>query len=155
MSDQRSSLATSDLEAPGIRRARCGRGFRYIGPDGAPLRDDSAKKRIRALVIPPAWADVWICPDPAGHIQATGTDAAGRRQYLYHAEWRVQRDRKKHDRVLKFGARLPAIRAVVERDLGSRGLTKARVAAAAVRSSTSASSGQAEPSTPKKTAATG
>ncbi|HEX5187995.1 MAG TPA: DNA topoisomerase IB [Streptosporangiaceae bacterium] len=133
MSESRSSLATSDLEAPGIRRVRCGRGFRYIGPDGSPLHDDAARERIRALVIPPAWADVWICPDPAGHIQATGTDAAGRRQYLYHAEWRVQRDRQKHNRVLKFGARLPEIRAIVDRDLRARGLLRTRVAAAAVR----------------------
>jgi DNA topoisomerase IB len=124
---------TSDLEAPGIRRAKCGRGFKYIWPDGTPLRDQAAKERIKALVIPPAWADVWICPDATGHIQATGTDAAGRRQYLYHAEWRLQRDRQKHDRVLKFGARLPALRSAVERDLGSRGLSKTRVVAAAVR----------------------
>ena len=133
MTDLCWSLETSDLEAPGIRRTRSGRGFRYLGPDGKPVRDVVTKDRIKALVIPPAWADVWICPDPAGHIQATGTDAAGRRQYLYHAEWRRKQDQRKHERALAFGARLPTIRSAVERDLGLRGLSKSRVAAAAVR----------------------
>ncbi len=88
-------LATSDLSMPGIRRLRCGRGFRYVGTERRPV-DPATKERIRALAIPPAWTDVWICPDPVGHIQATGTDAAGRRQYLYHDDWREQRDRGRH-----------------------------------------------------------
>jgi DNA topoisomerase IB len=89
--------------------------------------------RIKALVIPPAWEDVWICPDVLGHIQAVGTDAAGRRQYLYHENWRARRDRDKHDRMLDFGAALPQLRRVVSRHLDGRGLTRDRVLAAAVR----------------------
>jgi DNA topoisomerase IB len=130
---EQQSLVTSDLAAPGISRVRCGRGFRYVGPTGTKLGKGADRRRIKDLVIPPAWTDVWICTDPAGHIQATGTDAAGRRQYLYHPSWRELRDREKHERVLAFGARLPAIRAEVERDLGTRGLTRTRVVAAAIR----------------------
>jgi DNA topoisomerase IB len=89
--------------------------------------------RIRSLVIPPAWQDVWICTDPAGHIQATGTDAAARRQYRYHDRWRQQRDRQKHDRMLEFGAALPRLREVTGRHLGERGLVRERVLAAAVQ----------------------
>jgi len=89
--------------------------------------------RIRALVIPPAWEDVWICADPRGHIQAVGTDSAGRRQYRYHDLWREQRDQDKHDRMREFGAALPQLRAVVGRHLDGRGLTRDRVLAAAVR----------------------
>jgi DNA topoisomerase IB len=95
-------LARSDPAGPGIVRKRCGRGFRYLGPGGTAVRDPAALARIRALVIPPAWEDVWICADPHGHIQAVGTDAAGRRQYRYHDLWRERRDRQKHDRVLEF-----------------------------------------------------
>jgi DNA topoisomerase IB len=102
-------LTRSDLSRPGIRRRRCGRGFRYIGPDNAQVKDPDVLARIRALVIPPAWEDVWICVDSRGHIQAVGTDAAGRRQYRYHDLWREQRDREKHDRVLEFGDALPRV----------------------------------------------
>jgi DNA topoisomerase IB len=126
-------LRRSDLAAPGIRRCRCGRGFRYLGPDARPLADAAALARIRALTIPPAWRDVWICPDPDGHIQAVGTDAAGRRQYRYHDLWRQRRDAEKHDRVLEFGAALPAVRAVVAGHLAGTGLTRQRVLAAAIR----------------------
>src|SRR6266576_407564 len=126
-------LVRSDPGAAGIRRSRCGRGFRYLGPGGAAVRDPGAIARIRALVIPPAWQDVWICPDPAGHIQATGTDAAGRRQYRYHDLWREQRDQQKHDRMLEFGAALPRLREVIGRHLGGRGLVRERVLAAAVQ----------------------
>lgn len=126
------TLTRSDLAGPGIRRRRCGRGFRYLGPDGAPPGAGELM-RIKALVIPPAWEDVWICPAPDGHIQAVGTDAAGRRQYLYHPRWRELRDREKFDRMREFGRALPWIRAVVARHLNGRDLSRERVLAAAVR----------------------
>ena len=125
-------LIRSDPAAGGIRRRRCGRGFRYLGP-GAPVTDPEILARIKALVIPPAWEDVWICADQWGHIQAMGTDAAGRRQYRYHDLWREQRDRAKHDRVLGFGAALPRLREAVDQHLEGRGLSRDRVLAAAVR----------------------
>ncbi|MWK34577.1 DNA topoisomerase IB [Actinomadura sp. J1-007] len=126
-------LRHSDPEEPGFGRRRCGRGFRYLGPDGRPLTDAREIERIKALVIPPAWKDVWICPDADGHIQALGTDAAGRRQYLYHEAWRERRDREKHDRVLDLAERLPDVRATLARHLAGRGFTRERVLAAAVR----------------------
>ena len=98
--------AASDLHAPGWTRRRAGRGFAYYDSDGALIKDDRVD-RLKALVIPPAWKDVWICPWPNGHIQAVGTDAAGRRQYRYHDDWRLKRDAAKHERVLKFGRRSP------------------------------------------------
>ena len=127
------SLLQADLTGPGLRRRRCGRGFRYITADGKPVTDAHTLARIKALVIPPAWEDVWICPQPRGHIQAVGTDAAGRRQYLYHQLWRERRDRQKFDRVMEFGRALPRVRAVVERHLQDKGLTRDRVLASAVR----------------------
>jgi DNA topoisomerase IB len=126
-------LTRSDLGRPGVRRRRCGRGFRYFGPDASPIKAPETLARIKALVIPPAWEDVWICPDSIGHIQAVGTDSAGRRQYRYHDLWREQRDREKHDRVLEFGAVLPHVREVVEHHLNASGLTRERVLAAAIR----------------------
>ena len=102
---------------PGIRRARRGTGFSYTGPDGRPLRERSELERIRRLAIPPAYTQVWICPSPRGHVQATGRDARGRKQYRYHAEWRRVRDDYKFDRMLEFGDALPRIRARVQRDL--------------------------------------
>ena len=126
-------LLRSDLGGAGIRRRRCGRGFRYLGPDQAAVTDPEVLARIRALVIPPAWEDVWICPQPDGHIQAVGTDAAGRRQYRYHDLWRAQRDRAKHDRMLEFGAALPRLREVVAGHLTGRALSRDRVLAAAIR----------------------
>jgi DNA topoisomerase IB len=126
-------LARSELTAPGIRRQRCGKGFRYFTADGTSLRDPEALARVKALVIPPAWEDVWICPQPDGHIQAVGTDAAGRRQYRYHDLWREQRDRAKHDRMLDFGRALPHVRSVVERHLAGPKLSRERVLAASVR----------------------
>jgi DNA topoisomerase IB len=125
-------LTRSDLGSDGIRRRRCGRGFRYLAA-GASVTDPRTLARIEALVIPPAWEDVWICADPRGHIQAVGTDSAGRRQYRYHDLWREQRDRDKHDRVRGLGAALPHVREVVGRHLDDRGLTRDRVLATAVR----------------------
>jgi DNA topoisomerase IB len=128
-----SPLRPSDLNGAGIRRRRCGRGFTYLGADAATVKDPRTLARIKALVIPPAWQDVWICTDPRGHIQAIGVDVAGRRQYRYHDLWRQQRDQDKHERVQRFGAVLPAIREVVGRHLDGRGLTRERVLAAAIR----------------------
>jgi DNA topoisomerase IB len=127
------SLTRSELEAPGIRRRRSGRGFRYLATDGAPLTDEVTVARIKALVIPPAWEDVWICPREDGHIQAVGTDVAGRRQYRYHDRWREQQDREKFDRMLEFGRALPRVRTAAERHLQGRELSRERVLAAAVR----------------------
>jgi DNA topoisomerase IB len=126
-------LIRSELTADGIRRQRCGKGFRYFAADGTPLTDPTVLNRVRALVIPPAWEDVWICPQADGHIQAVGTDAAGRRQYRYHDLWRAERDKAKHDRVLDFGRALPRVRKVVERHLAGDRLSRDRVMAAAVR----------------------
>ena len=119
--------------APGISRRRRGRGFVYTHTNGQPVRDEATLQRIRALAIPPAWQDVWICPDERGHLQAVGTDAAGRKQYRYHDDWRVRRDRQKFARVMRFGSHLPAIRKVTARALDSRGLNRERTLAGAVR----------------------
>jgi DNA topoisomerase-1 len=126
-------LRRCDPNRPGYTRRRRGKGFTYQDPTGAPITDQAELERIRALVIPPAWRDVWICPDPRGHIQAVGTDAAGRRQYRYHDVWRAQRDAAKFDHVLEVGAQLPKVREVVAGHLKERGLTANRVMAAAVR----------------------
>ncbi|MGQ0845561.1 MAG: DNA topoisomerase IB [Sporichthyaceae bacterium] len=126
-------LKKSDPKAPGICRRRSGRGFRYLDPDGRAIDDAATLDRIRGLTIPPAWRDVWICADPRGHLQATGFDAAGRRQYRYHDAWRTQRDAAKHERVLAFAAALPDIRQIAAEHLAGRGLKRERVLAAAVR----------------------
>ncbi|MEO7981319.1 MAG: DNA topoisomerase IB [Sporichthyaceae bacterium] len=126
-------LRRVDCAGPGIARVKRGRGFSYRAPDGGTVTDPQVLQRIADLVIPPAWTDVWICPHPRGHIQAVGTDAAGRRQYRYHDEWRVQRDAEKHERVLLFARRLPAARVLVAEHLAQRGMTKQRVLAAAFR----------------------
>ncbi len=126
-------LRRSDPGKPGLRRQRSGRGWRYFDVDGQPLRDRDEVSRINSLAIPPAWQEVWICPFPNGHIQAVGTDAAGRRQYLYHDQWREERDEAKHDRVLRLAGHLPAFRAAVDEDLCSKGLTERRVLAGALR----------------------
>lgn len=109
-------LRRSRLEDPGIRRLVRGRGFAYVGPDGRPVHA-ADKDRIRRLGIPPAWSEVWISPDERGHIQATGIDAAGRKQYVYHPDWRRRRDVDKFERMARFGARLVAARGVVRRHL--------------------------------------
>ena len=120
-------------DSRGYTRRGRGRGFEYIDPDGRRVEDEREVERIRALVIPPAWKDVWICRDPRGHLQAVGTDAAGRRQYLYHEAWRRRRDRAKYRRMESFAAALPTLRAQVDRDLRRRGLPRDRVLACAVR----------------------
>jgi DNA topoisomerase IB len=125
-------LRHSDLEGPGITRRRRGKGFSYVGPDGEPLDDEAARHRIAELVIPPAWKKVWITPYANGHIQAVGTDAAGRRQYLYHQQWTEERAEEKFDRVLELSTLLPAWRERVAADLGGRGLKRVRVLALAL-----------------------
>ena len=126
-------LKRVDCAGPGIARVKRGRGFSYRLADGRPMTDPVVLERIAALVLPPAWTDVWICPAPNGHIQALGTDAAGRRQYRYHDDWRVQRDAEKHQRVLTFAERLPHARKQVNEHLQQRGMTRQRVLAAAFR----------------------
>ena len=122
-------LRRADCTGPGIRRIHHGRGFRFTEEDGTKVTDSDALERIAELAIPPAWTEVWICSDPRGHIQATGQDEAGRKQYLYHQGWREHRDREKFEHMLEFAARLPAMRARLEEDLGIRGLQKRRVLA--------------------------
>ena len=127
-------LRRVDCSAPGISRVRRGRGFEYRDAEGRILGDPETLERISELVIPPAWKDVWICPLANGHIQATGIDAAGRKQYLYHAAWRTRRDRQKFDEMVSFAKDLPAMREhVVEILDGSDALSRDRVLAAAVR----------------------
>ncbi len=118
---------------PGFSRQRHGRGFSYRDQDGAPIRDRDALARIQALAIPPAWTDVWICPWPTGHLQATGRDVRGRKQYRYHPEWSAKRGSDKFDRMLAFAAALPRIRARCDRDLALDGLPRDKVLAAVVR----------------------
>ncbi|MEV7194505.1 DNA topoisomerase IB [Streptomyces sp. NPDC093510] len=126
-------LRTSHVGGPGIRRIRSGRGFRYTDASGHPVTDPAEKERLRQLVIPPAWRDVWICPWPNGHLQAVGTDAAGRRQYLYHPRFRERQETAKHEHVLEVAAALPKVRAHVRDDLAGRGLGRDRVLACAAR----------------------
>lgn len=120
-------------EMPGIRRKRAGKSFRYIGLDGKPITNQAELDRIKALGIPPAYQDVWICPDPNGHIQATGRDARGRKQYRYHQRWRETRDEDKYNRMLAFSAALPKIRERVAQDLARPGLPREKVLATVVR----------------------
>jgi len=126
-------LRRVDCAQPGIRRLRRGRGFAYVDADGNRVEDPESLQRIADLVIPPAWKDVWICPLPNGHIQATGTDVAGRRQYRYHDAWRTARDREKHERMLEFAAVLQRARERMLADLRGDGLDRTRVLAAAAR----------------------
>ena len=118
---------------PGLHRIRCGQGFRYVDAAGSPVTDESVLARIEALVLPPAWEDVWICRTSTGHIQATGVDAAGRRQYRYHDHWRLTRDLAKHERILDFAALLPRLREQVGQDLLTEGLGRQKVLSCAVR----------------------
>jgi DNA topoisomerase IB len=126
-------LRRADPYGPGIRRVRTGRGFRYLDEDGSPVDDQELLRRIDELVIPPAWEQVWICPHPGGHIQATGVDKAGRKQYLYHPRWRARRDAQKFDDMVAFARVLPALRERVAAELARPGLDRTRVLACAVR----------------------
>ncbi|MFC4017814.1 DNA topoisomerase IB [Micromonospora sp. GCM10011542] len=126
-------LRRSDPGRPGYGRRRRGKGWLFVDPTGAPVRDPEQLARLNELVIPPAWQDVWISPYPNGHIQATGVDAAGRKQYLYHPVWREKRDEAKFDHVLEVARRLPKLRERVEQDLDGRGLGRDRVLATVAR----------------------
>jgi DNA topoisomerase I len=119
--------------SPGICRKRAGKHFSYLGLDGKPIHDQKELQRIRALAIPPAWKNVWICSNPRGHIQASGRDARGRKQYRYHSEWRKIRDETKYDRLIAFGQALPCIRGRVNADLSLPGLPREKVLAVVVR----------------------
>jgi len=118
---------------PGIRRAKSGRSFVYTFPIGDVIGEESTLRRIKSLAIPPAWRNVWICPDPYGHLQATGWDARRRKQYSYHPRWREVREQTKYNRMIAFGKALPKIRRRVQRDLGRRALSRCKVLATVVR----------------------
>ena len=122
----------NDLD-PGISRRSAGQGFDYRDAEGRAVTDEATLDRIRKLAIPPAWTDVWICPDDRGHIQATGRDAKGRKQYRYHERWREVRDLGKYDRVIAFGRALPRLRRRIDKDLALRGLPRDKVLAAVLR----------------------
>lgn len=126
-------LAYVTDQDPGIRRRAARYGFAYLGPDGEAVSDPGTLERIAGIVIPPAWTDVWISPKANGHIQATGRDARGRKQYRYHPRWRAARDSHKYDRLVNFGHALPRLRRSVEADLARRGLPRDKVLAAVVR----------------------
>jgi DNA topoisomerase-1 len=126
-------LRYSTDSQPGIHRHRRGNGFVYVDHDGKQLRDSDTLRRIKALVIPPAWRDVWICSNANGHLQAAGRDARGRKQYRYHARWRQMRDATKYDRLIAFGQALPSLRQRTARDLTKAGLPRQKVLAAVVR----------------------
>jgi DNA topoisomerase IB len=117
---------------PGYRRRRYGRGVAYFAPDGARVTDPEVLRRISALAVPPAYRDVWIALDPRGHLQATGRDARGRKQYRYHLQWRTERARDKFSRVVDFGRRLPHLRATLRRDLALSGMPREKILAMAV-----------------------
>jgi DNA topoisomerase-1 len=126
-------LRRSDCAAPGMTRRRRGKGFEYLDESGERIDDEDTIEHIRSLAIPPAWEEVWICSDPLGHIQATGVDVRGRKQYRYHDRWRERRDRQKFDSMVEFAQALPKLREQVERDLRRRKLSRERVLACAVR----------------------
>jgi DNA topoisomerase IB len=126
-------LRRSDCSGPGIQRRRRGKGFDYLGPGGERVDEPEVLQRIAELVIPPAWQEVWICPYPGGHIQATGVDDRGRKQYLYHRRWRERQDQKKFDDMVVFARALPALRERVAADLEGEALDRDHVLACAVR----------------------
>lgn len=129
----RGRLRRSDCAGPGISRRRRGAGFSYLDPEGGRIGDEETLERIRALAIPPAWEDVWICGDPYGHIQATGLDEAGRKQYLYHERWQRRAAQRKFESMREFAAILPKLRRAVRKDLRREGVPRERALACAVR----------------------
>ena len=148
-------LRRTSPDQPGWTRRRAGKGFVYLDEDGQRLTAEEAQ-RIRDLVIPPAWNDVWVTPHHNGHLQAVGTDDAGRRQYLYHPDWRTRRDAEKFERMVQFGKALARARERVLADLGTEGMALDRVRARPPYAcSTWATSGSATTSTPTSTAASG
>jgi DNA topoisomerase IB len=126
-------LRRVDCSEPGIKRRRRGRGFEFVDEDGRRVNDAAVLQRINELAIPPAWQDVWVCPYPMGHIQATGIDARGRKQYLYHERWRQRRDQQKFDSMCDFARALPAMRERIAADLEADWLSREQVLACAVR----------------------
>jgi DNA topoisomerase-1 len=138
LSDARAAADAAGLryvsdDRPGIRRRRAGRGFSYRAPDGSLVRDRELLRRIRSLAVPPAWTHVWICPDPDGHIQASGRDARGRKQYRYHPSWREIRDSTKFARTILFAEALPRIRERVAHDMSLPGVPREKILATVVR----------------------
>jgi DNA topoisomerase-1 len=129
----RARLRRSDTSGPGLRRVKRGRTFHYLDDEGESVSDPEVLQRIDELVIPPAWQDVWICPYPGGHIQATGLDQAGRKQYLYHPRWRARRDQEKFDDMVEFARALPALREHIDARLALADLSREHVLAVAVR----------------------
>jgi DNA topoisomerase I len=130
---RRARLRRADCSIEGLRRRRRGGGFQYLDAGGERIDDEPTLERIRELAIPPAWEEVWICPDPLGHIQATGRDAAGRKQYLYHSRWEQRRAERKFKEMREFARRLPRLRHAVTRDLRLQGMPRERALACAVR----------------------
>ena len=126
-------LKRSDCSGPGIARRRRGGGFTYLDPEGERIADEDTLERIRELAIPPAWQEVWICSDPYGHIQATGLDEAGRKQYLYHQRWQLKAAQRKFESMREFAAALPRLRRAVRKDLALDGMPRERALACAVR----------------------
>src|SRR4051794_30221480 len=126
-------LRRVDCSAPALRRLRRGRGFSYVDSDGRRITDDETTTRIQSLAIPPAWTDVWICADPLGHIQATGIDAAGRKQYRYHDRWSERSAQRKFESMREFARALPRLRRAVSADLRRQGMPRERALAVAVR----------------------
>jgi DNA topoisomerase IB len=133
MSAARGRLRRSDCSGEGIARLRRGRGFGYVDADGARVEDEETLERIRELAIPPAWQEVWVCPDPCGHIQATGVDAAGRTQYLYHERWQQRAAARKYESMREFAAALPKLRRAAKKDLALEGMPRERALACGVR----------------------
>ena len=129
---ERAQLTYVSDSEPGIRRKGSPRRFYYVGPDGRHLKEGKTVRRIRALAIPPAWTDVWISPDPNGHIQATGRDQRGRKQYRYHPDWAAERDGEKYSSLIEFAEALPGLRERIDADLRRRGLPQERVVASVV-----------------------
>ena len=130
---RRGRLRRADCAGPGIKRVRRGRGFSFSDLDGTSIEDEETLERIRTLAIPPAWKDVWICPDPLGHIQATGYDEAGRKQYLYHDRWQQRQAERKFELIREFALKLPKLRRSVTADLRREGMPRERALACAVR----------------------